>query len=320
LTKEIVKLKVDEISLVDSPANKRKFLIVKRDDDGEEETIEKDFNEIIESKEARERISKAIDAFNESVREVFWDEELEMSAKTAEIVNIASQFRNYLEEEVPEDVEKFNIEKMINEIQKETSPNKGGGNMPKLDELLANVEDEELRKGIKAQFDVLEKRVEELEDSGDDEEDTDIDKSALPEEVKARFEEMEKRAQKAEDIAKAERSKRLDVEFQKRAKQYSSVGETEKIKNLLKKSSEVGEEFNKELTEILSSAQERLSKADLFKEQGDSGESVTDAESQIEKATNKELEANPDLTRAQAQREALRKNADLYSEYLNQSK
>lgn len=193
-------------------------------------------------------------------------------------------------------------------------PDKGGENMDELKDLLAKIDDEELRAKIEEEIEKLESAEEGDEEGKEDV----IDKSELPEELRKRFDDMEAAVKEAQDLAKREREKRLEVEFNKKAKEYSNVGEVEKIASILMKVSESDEELASDIEEILKSAEERLTNSELFLEKGDGGNDATNAEEVIEKKTKELMKADTGLTYAKAQRQVLRENPDLYTEYSNQ--
>lgn len=315
LPKEIIKLKVDEVSSVDNPATGKKFLVIKNED-SDEGVTKRTMNDVLDNQEARSEMWKAVDAFYTAVNDTLRDDTLSESETAEQITASTEQLTSKLNEIAPDLAKNLDVDEMVKNVKGKVSK-KGGGNMPELKDLLSQIEDEEVRKGIQSQVDALEEKVETLEEASGEEEET-VNKSEMPEELRKRFEDMEKKAKEAEDIAKAERAKRLDVEFTKRAQEYSHVADTDKVKEILMKSSEIGEEFNSTLEEVLKSAQERLSKNDLFGESGDTGQSTTDAEATIEKKTQEVLEKNSDMTYAQAQREVIKKHADLYADYVNQ--
>jgi len=315
LPKELIKMEIEEISSVDRPATGKKFVLIKRDAEGdiEKRTLE----DVLDNEEARKEVWKSVEAFYEAVRFTMYDDSLDAEQKAEEISASTDQLASRMNEIAPDLAKRLDIETMEKQALERLS-NKGGGNMT-IEELLAKVEDEDIRKSIKTEFEELEKRVEDLEkESIEEGEESSLDKAEMPEELRKRFEDMEKKAAKAEELAKKEREKRLTVEFNKKAKEYDKVGEVDKIASILRKASELGDEVSSDLQEILSSAQERLSNADLFKESGDGGENVSDAESRLDKETKKLMEKDPDLTYAKAQKEVLEKNADLYVDYVNQ--
>lgn len=197
-------------------------------------------------------------------------------------------------------------------IKREEASNKGGVNDMTLEELLAKIEDEEIRKELAAQIEELQKEPEGVDgvDEGED-----VNKIDIPEAVQKRLDEMEKRAEEAQKLAEEEREKRLEVEFSKRARQYDAVAEVDKIKSVLQKSAGMDNDLCEDLEEILASAQERLEKSELFEQSGDSGQDVTDSESVLEKKAEEIRSQNPDLTEAQAVRKAVEENQSLYLDY-----
>lgn len=201
--------------------------------------------------------------------------------------------------------------------KKSKIPDEGGENMSKLEKLLAKIEDEDLKKSVE---EFVKNLKEELKKNDDDEggEGEDFNKSELPEELRKRFEDLEERAAVAEELVKAEREKRLEIEFNKRAKEYANVAEVEKIAGILRKASDIDDEFVDDIENVLKSANERLENADLFKQKGNGGEDVSDVEATIEKKTKELMKSDTSLTFAKAQSKVLRDNPELYKDYIDQ--
>ncbi len=197
-------------------------------------------------------------------------------------------------------------------------PNKGGEiNDMDLDEILEKLEeqDEELAEAVQNKFEEFTEKVEEKKEDSS-EEGEEIDKSNLPEDVRKQIEQMEDKLEKTETMARKEREKRLEVEFNKRAKEYDELGKVEKISSLLRKADEVGDDFLEDLESILQSAKERISEGDLFKEAGDSGDEIEDPVSELEKKAKEYRENHSDVdTIEKAKVKILEQNPDLYDAY-----
>lgn len=305
-------MKIEEVSAVDKAATRKKFLLIKKDT--EEEFEKRTLDDVLDNKEARKEMWDTVDAFYTAINDTMYNSELSEMEKANQIQASSDQLANRMNEIAPDLAKRFDVEKIVENVQKRLS-DEGGENMPELKDLLEKIEDEDIRKGIEAHVEELMKEEEVVE--GVEEEEV-IDKSELPEELRKRFEDLEKKAAVAEEIAKKEREKRLDIEFNKRAKEFATVGEVDKIASILKRVSE-DEELQFDVEEILKSAQERLEKTDLFKETGDSGSNASDAEEAIEKKTKELMKSDTSLTYAQAQRKILQENPDLYNEYTSQN-
>lgn len=200
------------------------------------------------------------------------------------------------------------------------------------EELIAKIEDEELRKQLeekletrKAWEDTVEqekaelvKKIEELEKV---DEDTEDDISEMPEELQKRFEDMQKRIDAAEQMAKAERLAREKVEFLKRAEEYKAVAEVEKVADLLQKAFEFDDEFGAALEEVIKSATARISEGDLFVSKGsDNADSPKTAyEVALEKA-QKLVQEDSKLSVEKAVMNVLQGDPGLYNQYLEEQR
>ena len=308
MPKEIIDMMIKEVSAVDRAATKKKFLLIKKDDG--DDFHKRTLDEVLANQEAHSEFMKSIDAFYNSVHSTMRDSDLSSVEKAEQIKTSSNQLVEKLNNLAPDLAKRMNVEKMTKNAM-ERIPDEGGENMPELKDILEKIDDKEVRASVES----FVKSV--MKDNSDEGEETKIDKSAMPEELKKRFEDLEKKAEMAEQMAKAEREKRLDVEFNKRAKEYSNVADVEKIVSILKHTSE-DEGLQTEIEEVLKSAQERLAKADLFKEVGGNGGSVNGAEETIEKKTKELMKSDTSLTYAKAQSRVLKENPDLYNEYVNQ--
>lgn len=312
MTKKIVNLSVDEISAVDKPANKRKFLLIKKED--EETTEKRTLEDVLDNEEAQQELWQSVQAFQISVRDTLNDEDLGEEEKAAEIQESISQWSEKLNEIAPALAKRVDKQAVVESIKKEVpaESQQGGEDMTR-EELIEKIEDEEIRNQISQEFEELEK----AQDSDSDDE-MDIEKFDLPEPVQKRIEEMEESLKATEEIAKKEREKRLNAELTKRAEEYSEVADQEEVFDVFKGLYDVDEELLEKVESILDAAKARMKKADLFNEVGDSGEDITDAEQTLEKRVKETLEKDSSLTRAQAMREVLKEDPQLYEEYRNQ--
>lgn len=312
MTKKIVNLSVDEISAVDKPANKRKFLLIKKED--EETTEKRTLEDVLDNEEAQQELWQSVQAFQISVRDTLNDEDLGEEEKAAEIQESISQWSEKLNEIAPDLAKRVDKQAVVESIKKEVpaESQQGGEDMTR-EELIEKIEDEEIRNQISQEFEELEK----AQDSDSDDE-MDIEKFDLPEPVQKRIEEMEESLKATEEIAKKEREKRLNAELTKRAEEYSEVADQDEVFDVFKGLYDVDEELLEKVESILDAAKARMKKADLFNEVGDSGEDITDAEQTLEKRVKETLEKDSSLTRAQAMREVLKEDPQLYEEYRNQ--
>ena len=306
MAKEIVDMMIKEVSAVDKAATKKKFLLIKKDT--EDEFKKRTLEEVLDNQEAHQEFMKAIDAFYNAIHSTMRDSDMDTSEKANEIQVSSTQLVEKLNSLAPDLAKRMDVESMAKNAQERLS-DEGGDTMPELKDILEKIEDEK----VKADIETLVKSLQEEEST-----EVEIDKSEMPEALRKRFEDLEKKAEMAETLAKAEREKRLEIEFNKKAKEYSELADVEKIASILRKASDTDEELAKSIEEVFSSVKERLANTDLFKEKGDGGETITDAEESIEKKTKELMKSDTSLTFAKAQARVLRENPDLYSEYVNQ--
>ena len=186
---------------------------------------------------------------------------------------------------------------------------KGGDKDMEFDEALESLE-EDVKKTVEEKIDSLEKRIEELSDKDESDE---IDKSELSEKVKKRLEAAEEKAKTAEEVAKAERKARRKVELRKEASNYKALANVEDLVEILEKADD--QDYKESLVKVFDTVKERLEKADLFKEEGDSGDDSGDSE--IMKRAQSLMENDADLTKEQAITKAVERNPELYKEYLS---
>lgn len=137
--------------------------------------------------------------------------------------------------------------------------------------------------------------VEEVVETVENLAETDLEKA----ELQKRLEDLEKRAKDAEELAKAERDKRVEAEFVKRAEGYGTLPESpETLGPIMKRASEnkLTEDDFEKLEAVLKAAGEALDKSNLFKSLGVDGDGDTSAKGQLDAAIAKMQEANPGMT------------------------
>jgi len=221
-------------------------------------------------------------------------------------------------------------------LVKSDDPKEGGENTMAdeltLEEALEKIQEPEVRqfiqKRLEDEVDVKPPEGEDVKkDEGTDEGDedvkkgadegseVDIDKSALPEEVATTLKKMENELEATKKLVKAEREKRLDMEFQKKAEPYKNLAKVDTVANVLRKAHEAG--IDGELEEIFRAANERIDASKIEDPKGDKGADSTDVNSKLEKRV-KEIQSNdPDISEAQAIVKAVEEDPNLYSEYLD---
>lgn len=307
MPRKIVELDVDEISSVDRPANKRRFLMIKRDDDLDKLDNSKlmDLRTFIEENEvAKEEAESVISAFYQSVNKIISDADAEARDKLQMIQRSAGQLVNFLREATTS--------------FKNSDTNNGGDSM---EDLLKSIEDEELREQLESKFENLQSQVDELKnsepegDEGDEGDDTEVNKAELPEEVRIQMEKMQEELTDAKKMAKEERQARRKAELTKRAESLKSVGEVDDIVEVLLALDESDSEVFEKVETLLESAAGRLEEADLFKEKGDSGSDITSAGDELNKKAEKLMEGDADMTFEKAFAKAAKRNPALYRDY-----
>ena len=151
-----------------------------------------------------------------------------------------------------------------------------------------------------------------------EEEDTDIMKSADPE-IVALVKSFEERATAAEAIAKSERNHRLDREFISKASVLTHLSvDASAFGKVLKSAAELlSSEQYATIWNALEAANTALAESQVFSEVGKSGDFDNESSfSNIDKAANKLLANNPEMTREQAISKSVQENPSLYTEYL----
>lgn len=309
MPKEIIDMKIEEVSAVDKAATRKKFLLIKKE--GDDTFSKRTLEDVLDNNEAVNTMWKTVDAFYIAINDTMQDSMLSETEKASQIQASAEQLSSKLNDIAPDLAKKLDVEKIVENVKKRLSDEGGETNM-NLEEILEKIEDEEVKKAVKTLVDNL-KEEKDINKKDDDV----INKAELPEELRKQFKELEDKVAMAEEIAKAEREKRLEIEFNKKAQNYSTVGDVDKIASILKRVAD-DDELQSDVEEVLKSAQERLESGDLFKSLGDDGKNVTDAEEAIEKKTRELMKNDTSLTFAKAQAKVLQENPDLYKEYVSQ--
>ena len=224
----------------------------------------------------------------------------------------------------------------------DTNNPQGDDPVEELQKLLEELS-EETRKAVLDQFTELDKKHTDLvekvtkletdleeakkaaESDDDDPEDDPINKNDLPEEVRKRLEETEAKAEELQKRLDAERDTRLTTEFISKAQTLSHLqGTPEEMGEVLKNAfTKLDEEEYSKLFKALENANEIAKKSEaLFREYGKAAPNTEgdDAHGKLVKLA-KAIQAKSDgVTFEKAYDEAMRRNPDLYNEYLNQER
>ncbi len=297
--RELLDLDIREVSLVDRPAIRRKFLVIKRDEDGEnmsdEQTLASEqeaftFDEVVVPDEAVEKSEAKAEEEEET-------EEMESSSKKgkAKAKAKAKAEKDELEEESDEE-EEASEKKKKKKVKKETM---------KMDKSQAS---------IPVSFS---KR-----------DDGSYDLSGVPEEMQATVEQLCKaqeaaieKAAELEEILKAERDERLRRDYVEKAeKEFSSLpGTSVEIGLLLKSLNDLDTEVAEKVEGIFKSVNAQLESGSILDEVGSpAAEAEVTAWGRIEKQAAEMVSEGTVSSKAAAISKVLELNPKLYSEYLKE--
>ncbi len=294
--RELLDLDVREVSLVDRPAIRRKFLVIKRDENGDnmidEQVVASEqesfiFDEVVV---ADEEVVKSKHT-NEEVEEEASDEEEESSKSKAKAKAKAEE----LEEESDEE-EEASEKKKKKKVKKETK---------KMDNNQSS---------IPVSFS---KR-----------DDGSYDLTGVPEEMQATVEQLCKaqdaaiqKAAELEEILKAERDERLRRDFVEKAeKEYPNLpGTAVEIGILLKSLNDLDKEVAEKVEGIFKSVNAQIEGGSLLEEVGSpTNEAEVTAWGRIEKQAQELVSSGAVGSKAAAVSKVLELNPKLYSEYLKE--
>lgn len=322
MANKLVNIHVKEVSGVDKAANGKKFLIIKRDDTVPKD-IPEDFyvrtqidkrllNEILADQEVRDKAYQLIDALWCSIDSIMYDSDKSMEDRIIDLQVTVTQFKDQLAQVSETAADLFKIEKFCKSY-------KGGEVTMTYEEILKSLSDED-RAVVETKVSKLQGEVVELTKKVDEitpVETIDIDKLDLPESVKKVLKRQEVETKAAQDMAKREREARLDLEFAKKAESYVNISDVTVIAKVLREASEVSEELVKNLESILTAANERIAKGDLFHSVGDEGTAAISAQDEIEKLAKELMKVDPSLTLEKAFTKAMVSNPELYKKYVS---
>jgi hypothetical protein len=139
----------------------------------------------------------------------------------------------------------------------------------------------------------------------------------LSEEVKKSFIEQRDRLVKAEAALETERVAKADAEWTAKVRPLDGVIDNpEEFGAELRTLAESNPEMANSIVTKLQTANERLTKSDLFNELGRGGGAPTGVEEKIQTIAKSLVEADPGKSRVDAEAEAWELNPDLYDEYV----
>ena len=299
--RELLDLDVREVSLVDRPAIRRKFLVVKRD-----EINEKDAD-----------MQNSEDNLQQS--EFFFCEESEEQALEK------GMHGGYDKEEKEEEEEAEEEKKAASKKPKK----KGGHEESELEE---ESEDEEAseKKKKKKETKKMDNSQSSAPISFSKRDDGSYDLAGVPEEMQATVEAIckqhEAAVQKAaelEEILKAERDERLRRDFVEKAeKEFSNVpGTAVEIGILLKSLNDLDADVAEKVENIFKAVDAQLSNSAALEEIGSPAVDVeVSAWGKIEKQAEELITNGVEVSKAAAISKVLELNPKLYSEYLKEGK
>lgn len=193
-------------------------------------------------------------------------------------------------------------------------------NMPENEEL---TKEEALEKVSELQ-DKVDELTSELEKANepvdDDQGSDDISKrDDVPEDVREILRKQEERLEKAEKVAKAERDMRLEREERERVAKLNNLSlDVNEVAPLMKRVRDTDEDLAEEVMKTLRGLNEQIETSELFKEFGNDSPAEGSAEAKIEKAAQKILKDDPDISAAEAEALAVEQNPSLYSDYIRE--
>lgn len=194
--------------------------------------------------------------------------------------------------------------------------------MDELEALVAQVPDEVLD-----YIEELETRVEKAEEAAATAEpandDTDVDPiekalSELPDELADLVKGQKERLEKAEEALEAQRIAKANEEWVAKARAVDGlIDNAEEFGSQLREVAEINSDLADTLVKVLETANERFSKADLYKELGAGASPVTgSAEEKVQAIAKSLREADPKLSQEQAETEAWERNPELYDQHV----
>lgn len=290
--RELLNLDVREVSLVDSPAIRRRFLVVKRDEGTDQMSVnEEPISDVIET----ETEALVTDSLNDIEKAYHASEDDDSSEAQAEKGAHEDEDEEKQLEEKSEDEEPSKKKK----VKKETV---------KMDETI--------QPSIPVSFS---KR-----------DDGSYDLAGVPEEMQATVEAICKqhdaaieKAAQLEEILKAERDERLRRDFVEKAeKEFSNIpGTAVEIGLLLKSLHDLDSDVAEKVEGVFKSVDAQLSTGAIFEEVGTQAADVeVTAWNKIEKQAEELITNGVEVSKAAAISKVLELNPKLYSEYLKEGK
>lgn len=295
--KRIEELEVFEVSLVTSPANRRRFAI-KKNKGGEEMDFDSVWSEILK-----------MDLENEDKVDE-WLEKRELSEKGKQAVKATLKTLLAYKDELPNDV--INMLAKLSGMEDVKKPEH---------------EDEKKKKEVKKE-EKKEEKTEEVKKEGVSKMDlknkmTKADLEKVPEEVRDVLESIWKERDDLKEMMVKQENEKKEREFIQKAKdEYSDLPmKAEEFGKLLKQLNDKAPDELKVLEGLLKSLNVSVEKSDLFKEVGSNmnNESVGDSWLQIEKLAESYVQKDEfGMTKEMAIAQVIQDNPKLYTSYMNE--
>lgn len=335
MPKQLINLDVQEVSSVDRPANKRKFLVIKRADaDTEPDDVEKKamtVQQVLDHDEALEHACEdkwqIIEAFQRSMRSILASEDSEAEQERLAVQSVREflSLMRPIVEVLGETEEVMMADKTQDKtVEKEASD-------AAVDARVAELETQ--NQALQAQLDEvatekadLTKRLEELEAAiaKKDEDPEDIWKGVHPA-VRAEVEALKKKAEDAEAVAKRERDAREQQECIKKASGYTNLPiNADDDWTLFKAIRELPEAMQDRIDQIFKAMNEQLADNALLKTRGVDPNADELDDSAVAKAAHLanqmiEKSGNGSLSFDQALGRVFSQNPGLYAQYTRET-
>lgn len=353
---KLVNLNVKEVSGVGSPANMRKFLIVKSAEEGSslKEKLENIVKRYLPSKgngartfaqayayetlddQLRDMMFNAQYALRDSIKSILADPNT--TDKVSAVNQALTDFSS---------VVSGSISNALNTLSVAGANNNGtGGQVPTIKSEEGRSMEEntvltaEVLKGLPqevqdeitklmdqaGQVTDLQKQVNDLkeqiekskgQEDGGEGEGEDLFKGMTPEQ-RAFFKKQQEKVEAAEKMAKAEKEARLNKEFIQKAAEFDGLAvKAEELGPVLKAASEsLSEEQFAKLEEVLKGASNAIKTGEVFKEVGSGEAGSSSVWDEIQKKAEELRKEDTSLSKEAAETRVLEENPDLYTRYI----
>lgn len=143
--------------------------------------------------------------------------------------------------------------------------------------------------------------------------------SELPEEIAKAFEDQKTRLAKAEEALEQERIAKADAEWTEKARSIDGlIDDPATFGSDLRQVAETHPELADSIMSKLQAAGKRFAKSSLFNESGHTAPIAGSAEEKVEQIAKSLVEADPAITKAEAEAQVWEKHPELYDQYVNE--